>query len=197
MADLTKTTPTYTEEDNIPTMIVPLITWRMREHLEVALQDEIPDTDPTKAVIVKVGRFQDNPVKKNVLVAVCGGDFEDPSYMDARADHQSLDQFVIKNLPISEIGGGMFWWRRFSIDFRTFFVKQRYEEEIAMRYAYEFYGRLLEAVETCTMGLADSFGERTQCTTPFVEGTSLFESGGANQFIWRGKILWRVLTWRE
>jgi hypothetical protein len=187
---------TYIDEDNIPTMIVPLVTFRMRDWLSVALQDEVPDTDPTKAVLVKVGRFQDNPVNKNVSVAIVGGDFEDPAYMDARADHEGLDQFTIKNLPIGEIGGGIHWWRRFSCDFKTFFVKQRYEEDIAMKYAYEFYGRLLKAIETCTFGrLVDSYGEKAVCP-PYIEGASIFESGGANQFIWRGKVKWRVLTWR-
>ncbi|MGC9423770.1 hypothetical protein [Vibrio sp.] len=187
---------TYIEEDNIPTMIVPLIMMATRDYLEVALQDEIPDNDPTKAVVVKVGRFQDNPVQKNVLVAISGGDYEDPSYLDARADHQSLDQIGLKNLPIGEIGGGTYWWRRFSIDFRTFFVKQRLEEDIAMKYAYEFYGRLLKAVETCTLRLTDSYGEMTNNIPPFIEGASFFESGGPKQYIWRGKLLWRVLTWR-
>lgn len=195
MVDLKENTA-YIEEDNIPTMIVPLILLETKRYLEVELQDEVPDTDPTKAVVVKVGRFQDNPVKKNVLVAISGGDFEDPSYLDARADHENLNQFGLRNLPIGEIGGGTYWWRRFSIDFRTFFVKQRYEEQIAMKYAYEFYGRLLKAVETCTLRLTDSHGEKTNNIPPFIEGASFFESGGAKQYIWRGKLLWRVLTWR-
>jgi hypothetical protein len=193
----TKESTAFYMEGSISTMIIPLILLEMKQYLEVKLQDEVPDTDPTKAVVVKVGRFQDNPVKKNVLVAISSGDFEDPSYLDGRADHESLDQFGLRNLPIGEIGGGMFWWRRFSIDFRTFFVKQRYEEEIAMGYAYEFYGRLLRAVETCTLRLIDSHGEMTNNIPPFIEGASFFESGGANQFIWRGKLLFRVLTWRE
>lgn len=196
MANLASATP-YIEEDNIPSMIVPLIMWSMRDYLEVELQDEVPDSDPTKAVIVKVGRYQGNPVKENVLVAISGGDFEDPSYLDARADHDSLDQFGLRNLPIGEIGGGMYWWRRFSIDFRTFFVKERYEELIAMKFAYEFLGRLQKAVESCSLRLIDAYGERTNSIPPFVEGSSMFESGGKRQYIWRGKLLWRVLTWRE
>jgi hypothetical protein len=195
MTDLLQAQP-YIEQDNIPSMIVPLITFRMREHLASALQDNVPDTDPTKAVLVKVGRFQDNPVKKNVSVSISGGDFEDPAYMDGRVDHESMDQFKIKNLPVGEIGGGIYWWRRLTIDFKTFFVKQRFEEEIAMKYAYEFYGRLLTAIETCNLkNLTDSYGEKAYCP-PYIEGASFFESGGANQFIWRGKVKWRVLTER-
>jgi hypothetical protein len=196
MADLTEES-TYIEADNIPSMIVPLILFTVRDYLEIALQDEVPDTDPTKAVLVKVGRFQDNPVKKNVSVSISGGDFEDPAYLDGRADHDAMKQFQIRNLPVGEIGGGMYWWRRGTIDFRVFFVKQRYEEEIAMKFAYEFYGRLLNALERCELGeLIDDYGEQA-FNTPYIEATSFFESGGANQYIWRGKIKWRVLTWRD
>jgi hypothetical protein len=195
MADLKQTRP-YIDGDDIPSMIVPLILLRMREHLETYLQDEVPDTDPTKAVLVKVGRFQDNPVKKNVLVAISGGDFEDPAYMDGRADLETMNQVKIANLPVGEIGGGIYWWRRFTMDFRTFFVKQRFEEDIAMKYGYEFYGRLLNAIQVCTFGrLVDDYGERT-CGLPYIEGSSFFESGGPQQYIWRGKVKWRVLTHR-
>ena len=187
----------YIELDNIPTMIIPLILFKMENHLTVKLQDEVPDTDPTKAVIVKVGRFQDNPVKNNVSVSLSSGDYEDPSYMDARADHENLKQFVVKNLPVGEIGGGMYWWRRFTSDVKVFFVKQRLDIEIGMRYAYEFYGRLLRATENCpTTNLHDDFGEHT-CIKPFIEGSSFYQSGGSNQFNWRGKIKWRILTWRH
>ena len=195
MPDLIESQP-YIEEDNIPSMIVPLILLGIRNYLEVALQDEVPDSDPTKAVLVKVGRFQDNPVKKNVSVSVVGGDFEDPSYLDGRADHESLDEIGLRNLPIGEIGGGMYWWRRGTLDFKTFFVRERYDEIIAMKYAYEFYGRLLNAIETCNLSFVDSYGEKTNGIPPFVEGASFFESGGPNQYIWRGKLKWRVLTWR-
>ena len=196
MADLQEAHP-YIDADDIPSMVVPLILNKLRDYLEVELQDEVAEDDPTKAVLVKVGRFQDNPVRKNVSVAISGGDYEDPAYMDGRIDHESMDEFKIRNLPVGEVGGGIYWWRRGTMNFQAFFVKQRYEEEIAMKYAYEFYGRLLRAVETCRLGnLVDYFGEQAT-GTPYIEGASFFESGGANQYIWRGKLKWRVLTWRE
>lgn len=187
----------YGNNEEIASMVVPLILFKLKEYLEFALQDNVPDNDPTKAILVKVGRFQDNPVKKNVSIAISGGDFEDPSYTDARIDHSDMNQISIRNLPVGEIGGGIYWWRRGTIDYKTFFVKQRYEEELALMYAYEFYGRLLTALEQCNLGkLIDAFGE-TAKGTPFIESASFFESGGASQYIWRGKIKWRVLTWRN
>lgn len=194
MTDATASSSAFAQ--GVPSMIVPIILNEIRDYLEEKLQDDISASDPSRAVIVKVGRFQDNPVKKNVLIAISGGDYEDPDYMDGRADHESMKQCgFVRNLPVGEIGGGIYWWRRGTIDFRTFYVKQRYEEDAAMQYAYEFYGRLLERLEECTIRKTDSFGERAY-GKPYVEGSSFFESGGKNQYIWRGKLKWRVLTSR-
>lgn len=182
--------------DNIPAMIVPMILYRIKEHLETAMVAEVPDANPTKAVLVKVGRFQDNPLDLNVSISISGGDFEDPSYMDGRIDHEDLDSIQVKNLPVGEIGGGIYWWRRGTIDFKTFFVRQRFEEDVATQYAYDFYGRLLKAVEEIVLtDLTDDYGERAY-STPYIEGATFFESGGNKQYIWRGKLKWRALTWR-
>ena len=43
--------------------------------------------------------------------------------------------------------------------------------------------------------LVDDYDERAKPPV-FVESHSFFESGGKKQYIWRGKLLWRVLTWR-
>ena len=65
-----------------------------------------------------------------------------------------------------------------------------------MSYAYDFQGRLLKALEeTPVHGLQDDYGELV-IPPVYIEGCSFYESGGNNQFIWRGKILWRVLTER-
>lgn len=182
--------------DNIPRMIVPMILTRMRDTLTVAMTNEVPDTNPTRAILVKIGRFQDNPLEKNVSVSISGGDYEDPSYIDGRIDHEDLDAIGIRFLPVGEIGGGLYWWRRGTMDFKTFFVRQRYEEDVAMQYAYDFYGRLLSTVEKISVGnLVDDYGEIAN-GYPYIEGATFFESGGNKQFIWRGKLRWRVLTWR-
>jgi len=176
-------------------VIVPMILNAVKTHLESELQIELPDGDPTKPALIKIGRFQDNPIKNNLYVAISGGDYEDPTYQDGRIDHTDMDQFQIRNLPVGEIGGGIFWWRRCTINFATFFVRDRYTEEVAMAYAYEYYGRLQRAMDTVRLNFADDYEEQAT-GTPFVESASFFESGGKNQFIWRGKMRFRVLTWR-
>lgn len=186
------------DNDNIPSMVVPMILYRIKESLESSLVDEVPDENPTRAVLIKVGRFQDNPVDNNVSVAISGGDFEDPAYIDGRVDHQDLNDITIKNIPVGEIGGGEYWWRRGSINFQVFFIRQSFVEDVALQYAYDFYGRLVKAVGRVDLnGLRDDYGELVY-NLPLVESVSFFESGGPpNKYIWRGKLLFRVLTWRE
>lgn len=180
----------------IPTMIVPMICDGIKSHLETALVENIPEDNPTRAVLVKVGKFQENPLNINVSVSIAPGDYEDPDYIDGRVDNPKFDNLKISNLLVSEIGGGEYWWRRGSIRVQCFFVRQRYEEEVAMRYAYDFLGRLQANVRDAPLGLlVDDYGERTKPPV-YVESHSFFESGGKNKFIWRGKLLWRVLTWR-
>lgn len=182
--------------DEIPSQIVPMILYRIEEHLTDIMLNEVPDDNPTKAILIKVGRFQDNPVQKNISVSISGGDYENPDYLDGRVDHSELDQIGLRYLPVGEVGGGIYWWRRGTCDFKTFFVRQRYEEDVALRYAYDFYGRLMYAVKTAQLGgLTDEYGEMAN-GTPYIESSSFFESGGNKQYIWRGKLYWRVLTWR-
>lgn len=182
--------------DDIPAMIVPMILYRFKSSLETSMTFEVPEEDPTRAILVKVGRFQENPLDKNVSVSISGGDFTDPDHIDGRIDNDKLDDITIPYLPVGEIGGGIYWWRRGTIDFQTYFVRQNYPEDRALQYAYGFYGRLLKCVETIHVGdLVDDYGEKAY-GSPYIEGASFFESGGKNKFIWRGKLLWRVLSWK-
>lgn len=180
----------------VPNMIVPMLCSRMKDHLESALIYNVAEDNPTRALLVKVGRMQENPIDINVTAAISGGDYEDPDYLDGRIDNSKFDNLQIEDLFASQIGGGTYWWRRGSINIQCFFVRQRYKEDIAMNYAYDFLGRLIAAVESVSLnGMKDEYGEEAFAPV-YVEGNTFFESGGSSQFIWRGKLLWRVLTWR-
>lgn len=176
--------------------IVPMILRKFEKDLALALQDRIPDDDPTHAFSVEIGRFRENPLDKVVHVAVAGGNTIDPDHIDGRIDNDQLDDIKIPYLPVGEIGGGTYWWRRGCVDFGCYFVKDPMEYDEAMMYAYEFYGRLLNVIDHLQIGnLTDQFGEQTH-GTPFVESSAFYESGGKKKHIWRGKVFWRVLTWR-
>ena len=184
------------QNDAIPNALVPMVLYAIKDQLETALVNEVPEENPTRAILVKVGRFNENPLDKAVSVSISGGDFEDPAYLDGRIDNPKMDTIQIDGLPVMEIGGGSYWWRRGSMNYQAFFVRQRYPEEVAMQYAYDFQGRLIKATESTPLyGLIDDYGEQA-CPPIMVESVSFFESGGKNQYIWRGKLLWRVLTWR-
>ena len=49
--------------------------------------------------------------------------------------------------------------------------------------------------EITVSDLVDDYGEKAY-GHPFLEAATFFESGGNKQYIWRGKLKWRVLTWR-
>lgn len=181
--------------DDIPAQIVPMILYKLRDDLEVSLVHDVPEDSPTRAIMVKVGRFQENPTDVNVSVALSGGDYEDPDFIDGRITHPDLRDILVRNLPEAEIGGGTYWWRRFSVYVSVFFTQHNYEESRALQYAYEFYGRLQSAVENVRMNLVDDFGEQAS-GSPYFESTTYFQSGGKNKWIFRGKLRFRVLTQR-
>lgn len=190
--------------DAIPNSIIPMLLMRIRDHLQTAMMYDVAESNPTRAVVVKVGRFIKNPIDKNITIGVNSGDYEDPAFLDGRIDNSKFDGLKIRNLPVGEIGGGVYWWRRGSINLSVFFVRQRFQEDIAMQHAYDVYSRLLKALEqtpfpsrseSTPYGLQDDYGERAYPPL-YLEAASFFESGGGQQFIWRGKVLWRVLTWR-
>ena len=174
-----------------------MVLFKMKDIITTELADNVPDDSPTKVVVCKVGRFQDNPIQKNVAVALSGGDFEDEKYKDGRIDHTDLNEIsMFSHLPVNEIGGGTYWWRRGTTNMQAFFIRQRFEEEEAHQHAYDFYGRLLKTIETITVGgMTDDYGEQAYGYV-IPEATTLFESGGAKQYIFRGKVFWRFLSWR-
>ncbi len=183
-------------DDNIPASIIPMILYRIQETLETRLIDEVPEENPTRLIYMNIGKFQENPVKKNVSLAIAGGDFEDPAYLDGRVDHNDMDQVGLKGIPVGEIGGGEYWWRRGNVRISVFFVRQGYEEEVALKYAYDFYSRLHQALtQVSVSGLVDDYGEKASMP-PIIEAANFHGSGGGKKNIWRGKMLWRVLTWR-
>ena len=182
--------------DDLPQQIVPMILKKVERHLQYELFDAVPEDSPTRAGLVKVGLMQENPADKVASVSITSGDFEDDGFVDAHVDHPEVQEFTIRHLPRGEVGGGHYWWRRFSIRVQVFFVRAGYDEDTATQHAYDFYGRLQSAIEACQIGtMSDHYGERA-LGKPYLESTTFFPSGGKNKFIFRGKLRFRVLTSR-
>lgn len=175
--------------------VLPLILHAMKDHLVSSLvTNQLPE-DPIYFDVVKIGRWQDDPKRKNVHLAISGGDAEDFKYMDGIATLDDLDDLGFY-VPAREFGGGQSWWRRGTIQIGCYFIRERYEEEVAVEYAYAALGRLMAEVENVDVtNLEDDFGERA--IRIFLYGNSFFQSGGPpRSYIFRGKLLWACLTER-
>lgn len=175
-------------------MIVPLILQRYKTALTTALITNV--TGPTQAKLVKIGRFQDDPTIKSIYVAISGGDPDNIEYRDGIVSLEEMQRIGFAAYP-REIGGGQMWWRRGVIQVGCYFVVERVNEETAAQYAYDVLGRIENAIEgTTVIDLVDDFNERA--IMGFCFSNSFFESGGPPQdYIWRGKVLWSVLTERR
>lgn len=176
-------------------MIVDLIIKRMATHLKSELQTKIASSSPTRAALVKPYRFQVSPLENPIYAYVVAGDESDPGIEDRRISATQVEDLKMY-VPYGEVGGGHYWWRRFSIGIGCFFTTQRYEEEKAADYAHTFLGRVLYQAERVTIAdLVDEYGERAQHVA--VYASNYIQGGGPDdQYIWRGSVRFQVLTHR-
>jgi hypothetical protein len=193
------------------TQIINLLLQTLHDHLTAKMITEIDPSDITVAKEVKIGRFQENPLHKNVYLAISGGDPQDPYLTDGIVrnvvgDTGETDWGAGFKLPTYEVGGrdsplnflsNAMWWRRGKVELGCFWMTEQLSEEEAAEKSYEVLGRLLLALETCDVrGLKDSYGERAVKLFPFQN--SYFQSGGPpKQYIWRGAAKWQCLTERS
>lgn len=174
--------------------VVPLILSQIAASLQKSMIDDISSDDVTRAGIVKVGRYQDNPTKDGIYIAVQGGDLDDPNYLDGIISLEEMDNINFR-MPAREIGGGEMWWRRGTIRFGCYFIKAKLSEEEAADAAYTVYQRIQDTMNGLNVN-ASSGDETAQLI--FLYGGTMFESGGPpTSYIWRGKVLWQCLTERN
>lgn len=174
--------------------IVPMITDRMVERLTTAMQTIVPVSDPGRANLVKSGRFQDNPTKYQLYLAVNGGDPEDPNYRDGIVSLGDFEDIAL-NFDPREVGSGSSWWRRGVVQIG--YYPRNMEEDEARISAYDTLGKVCAVLDDITVSdLSDDYGERAYMLSAFAN--SYFEGGGpAKSYVWRGKVYWRCLTERS
>lgn len=176
------------------TQIVPLICEAIATHLTFHLQTSLTVGDPERADVIKLGKFQDDPNRKNIYIAITGGDPEDPTLQDGITKRTTDGRKVDFMVPAYEIGGGESWWRRGTVQVGCYFIREKYTEEEAMGHAYNILGRIELALDSAPVaGLQDDYGEVAYKLFPYAN--TFYESGGPpKSYIWRGKILWQCLT---
>lgn len=165
------------------------------DQIELDCKTNISVNDPTYASIVKVGRFQGDPVSTGIYIAVTGGDPEDPKYRDGIMSLEDMDDIHVK-FQAREIGGGELWWRRFSVDIGCFFINDRFDEEDAAEYAYMVLSRVQNAIDnTSVNGVVGDDGE--MAIKVYNAGNTFFQSGGPpTNYIFRGKVFGQCHTER-
>jgi len=175
--------------------ITPMLLDLLKEHLTSTMQTSISSSDPTRADIVKIGRFQDDPLANNVYIAISPSDPEKLDWVDGIVTLDTMKDIGFYMDP-REVGGGQAWWRRGVVQIGCYFIKEKYNEEKALGYAHTVLSRLLNNIENINLtGVVDDFNERA--IIMFCYSHHFAESGGPpDQYIWRGKIHWQCLTER-
>lgn len=178
--------------------ISDLVMHRLKDNLTIKMKNTVAQNDLTRASVVKIGRFQEDPIDAGVYIAINAGDPNNPEMLDSNTALRARDrdnlQFGVEGW---EVGGGSFWWRSLRIQMGCFYISKPLAEETAQTYAMEVMGRLLDTLEKCYVSdLTDTYGEHA--IQLFIYGNTLFESGGPpDQYIWRGTVNVMVLTGRS
>lgn len=175
--------------------ITPLLLDILYTQLDDKMRTSISTSDPTRADVVKKGRFQGDPLKNNVYIAISPSDPEKLDWVDGIVTLDTMKDIGFYIDP-REVGGGQAWWRRGVVQVGCYFIREKYTEDQAIDYAHTVLTRLLNNIESVNLtGVVDDFGERA--ILMFCYSHHFAESGGPpDQYIWRGKIHWQCLTER-
>lgn len=167
----------------------------LRDYLEEYLIDRVDPADDTRAGIVVIGRYRDNPTKDRIVLEVhendpddAGGDWEHRVMMLNRNDDNPQYSNVIGRSRNR-------WYRRFTIKI-TIMLRGNNQEE-----ADQIKGAVMHRIEQLLLdypqlaGLTDSGGEVA------LEGHIVREtgqpSGDDRSPIWRHKLWLEILTNRS
>ena len=146
------------------------------------------------AGLVRQGLFQDDPTRYRISLLVSPGDPDETSPKPAWADCLATPAATGFFVPTYEVGGGVFWLRRFTALVEQYFtltLESRDEARSIATWVFSNAHKALQAAMGCN--ILDEFGERT--TLMLVPDMIAYESGGPpNSFIWKGKFYVQFLT---
>lgn len=157
-----------------------------RSNLSKYLSEDVPDSDPLKAKLVRIGLLQDDPTRYKVSVLVQPNDQDE--------DNAWLHEIAPKDVaPPYQIGGGEMWLRRFTVNLNLFWGSKVDREQ-----ATQYGSALLSRAESVLTNISLlSFGKDDYGEYPLdlrVKKSKLALGGGEGQFISYGKIYFEVLT---
>jgi len=177
------------------TQIVNLLLQRMLPHLKDGLITNVAVNDPSRAKIVKIGLLQTSKVQNVTSIGIIGGDHENPAWRDGIVSIEDMEN-VAQDFPAREVGGGQLWWRRGTAVIECFHITTLLSEEEAFEASYATLGRLMSLIESTPLsGLRDDFDE--SAIKIYCPSNTFFQSGGPpNQYIFRGKVFWMMMTER-
>lgn len=149
-------------------------------------------SDETKAGLVQVGVLREDPTETVINVLVKSGG---PEW---RHTENRSSENVGMQAPLGEIGGGIYWRRRFVAEFKIFFA-EAFDQSEARTTANICLSRAEWALQNKDLDgnwwfdtSPDSFEEvpsRIQ-----VYDSYLIEGGGEDSWIWKGEIRLEFLT---
>lgn len=166
--------------------------------LLAACQTAVDETDDTRAHTVREGRLQSDPTTNVVSILIHPNDPEQP---DKWAHEVVRNNITALSNPwgdadfripsgLYEIGGGEFWWRRFTVHLQMFWMEKGLTRNQALDYSHLVLGRAEEAIKegAATFGaLQDEWDE--QVWGWYVRKSRCVERGGPpNDWIWDGKL---------
>jgi hypothetical protein len=103
-------------------MIHDLILEKLRGELQKALIDDLAADDPTRAGVVKIGPLQGDPDPDIARISVTLHENDPESDIDADPNRQERWQDDVEE---TEVGGGITWSRKFTINARCLLEQTR------------------------------------------------------------------------
>ena len=164
------------------------------DDIESRLTDEMITaiSDETQAGLVQVGVLREDPTETTINVLVKPGDREWRHTLNMSSENVGM------KAPLGEIGGGIYWRRRFVAEFKIYFAdsfdqaEARTTANICLSRAEWALQNKYDNGEWWFDTLPDSFEEvpsRIQ-----VYDSYLVESGGEGSWIWKGEVRLEFLT---
>lgn len=164
-----------------------------------------------KPGVIKVGRFQDNPVRiastggdVDAFVAIYAGDPNKNTWMGGAFSGGTQEGDLGIDAPMREIGGAYHWWERLYVEWQAFMVGAQQTELETDRIA-TVLKTLLEAFCTSksdtnphgwdVAGLRDPLGQMALAS--LLKESFHIESGGASDWIQKGELWVQVLTLKQ